>query len=215
MVPVGRDPNHLFQVLQAGKLSLMPASLRRIHKIMKSCRTSVTAVSPHLDAGERLVPVNGGHRMLIHLSPWCASIRLQLCPRPRPREPASRHLLPAHQVRRRLPHHAHHPASCKVAPLFPTLPARQEGPGPPFPVKWLPQGCPRLPARVSYQKPVGRNPAHAHADNSYLAGEYCYLAFAGGLAKGAEHCRPCYCSYHERLSSLLLLYQSTTLKKKP
>ena len=91
LVPVGRDPNHLFQALQAGKLALMPAILRRIHKILILCPASVAAASPNSDAGEQLVPVNGGHRMLIHPSPGCASVRLQLCPRPRPREPASRH----------------------------------------------------------------------------------------------------------------------------
>lgn len=133
LVPVRSRSQPLISSSPGGEAVLNARLLRRAHRIMKSCTASVAKISHHPDTREQLNPVNGGHRMLIHPSPGCVSVRLQLCPRPRPREPASRHLLlPAHYVQRRLPHHAHHPASCKVAPLFSTLSARQEGPGPPL-----------------------------------------------------------------------------------
>lgn len=136
-------------------------------------------------------------------------------------EPASRHL-PLSHTPRRLPHHAHHPASCKAAPPIPTLPARQEGPGPPLfsqvASARLPKTLPELVTKSKLGALPGDNKwggflLHAHAVTSYSTGQHTTTHFRGRPRQGAEHCRPCYCFYHEHPSSSFL-HQSFAPQKK-
>lgn len=179
LVPGSLRSQPLISGSRGGEPFFNACLLRRTHQVMKSCPASVATASPHLDAES--VPAWSA------VGTGCSSPRflsgcvlLQSCPRPRPREPASRHL-PLSHTPRRLPHHAHHPASCKAAPLIPTLPARQEGPGPPFSVKWLPARLPKTLPELVTKSELGALPGdnkwggfllRAHAVTSYSTGQH-------------------------------------------
>lgn len=119
---------------------------------MKSCPTSVATVWPHPDAEScPILPAVGtgcsSTRVL------GAGVQLRLCPRPRPREPASRHLLPACFLTRRsgYPTMPITPLRAKLLLSCPLSQPAKRVRGPPFPVKWLPSRLPKT-VRVSYQE---------------------------------------------------------------
>lgn len=134
LVSAGRDPNHLFPSSPGGEAFFNACLLRRTHQ---AARLSNHARQASLPSRPILT-----QRAAQFCQPWAQDahplkswVRVSGCDcaqgRGQGSQPLVIYYLLSHTPRR-LPHHAHHPASCKVAPLFPTLPARQEGPGPPL-----------------------------------------------------------------------------------
>lgn len=175
LVSAGRDPNHLFPCSPGGEAFFNACLLRRTHQAMKSYAASVVTASPHLEAEScPILPAVGtGCSSARVLS---AGVWLRLCPRPRPREPASRHLLPAYFLTRRGGYPTMHitPLRAKLLLSFPLSQPAKRVRGPPFQSSGFPRGCPRPSELVTKSKPgalPGDNKwggilSHAHAHTS-------------------------------------------------
>lgn len=139
--PGGRDPNHLFPSSPGGEAFFNACLLRRTHQAMKSWPASVATVWPHLDA--ECCPI------LAAVGTGCSSTRVLGASRPAAIVPKAEAKGAASLSSFTTFSHAAAATPPCPSPRFvqscsslPTLPARQEGPGPPFSVKWLSRGCP-------------------------------------------------------------------------
>lgn len=156
LVSAGRDPNHLFPSSPGGEAFFNACLLRRNPpgcQAMKSCPAGVATVSTHLDAEScPILPAVGTGCSSTQV--LGAGVRLRLCPRPRPREPASRHLLPTFSHAAAATPPCPSPRFVQSCSSLSHSPSPPRGSGaPPFQSSGFPRGCPRLSELVTKSKP--------------------------------------------------------------